>query len=445
MIPSQVAIKASTQEFLEIEDIRDDIVILRDGSCVLVLSTTAINFGLLSEQEQEAAIYAYAALLNSLNFPIQVLIRSKRKDITSYLKLLEDQIIKTPSKDLREQIRKYKKFVEKIVQVNQVLDKSFYVVIPMTSLETGAGIKSLSPLKKKGEMSVSKEYLVDKARTILLPKRDQVIRLLARLGLRSHQLTTQELIALFYEVYNPGAVGQIIASPAEYQASIVGADTEVKTSPDLERIVLEREIEPQVIDQTGKEVLEEEKPATLAAHFEVSTLPQEPKTEEGPVIKIEKPESQEIFQESAVGAVEMGKQAGMVNINIPQMQEDAARQNYGQPVAPEQAVTETPDLEPIVEVVPEPTGSESMKAGPTIEQPMTQTIGQTFPEQVIFQKEEASPPIMPPQAAQEPSAVSTIGGQDQDQVTDAQSQEENLGDLFEEKDEKQESIDKIVP
>ena len=79
--PAKIAIRASTQQHLDIEDIQDDLIILKDGSCCLVIAATAINFGLLSEREQDATIYAYAGLLNSLTFSIQIVIRSQRKDI----------------------------------------------------------------------------------------------------------------------------------------------------------------------------------------------------------------------------------------------------------------------------------------------------------------------------------------------------------------------------
>ena len=86
--PTKIPVRASTQEHLDIEDIQDGIIILRDGSCCLTIATTAINFGLLSEKEQEATIYAYAGLLNSLTFSIQIVLRSQRKDISSYVNLV---------------------------------------------------------------------------------------------------------------------------------------------------------------------------------------------------------------------------------------------------------------------------------------------------------------------------------------------------------------------
>ena len=94
MDPAQIPIRASTQEYLPIEDIKNNLVVLKDGSCALVLSVSSVNFDLLSEREQEAIIYAYGALLNSLTFSIQIMIRSQRKDISSYLEILEKQEIK---------------------------------------------------------------------------------------------------------------------------------------------------------------------------------------------------------------------------------------------------------------------------------------------------------------------------------------------------------------
>jgi hypothetical protein len=88
---NKTPIKASTQEHLSVHNIRDNIVMLKDGSCSLLLSVSAVNFDLLSEREQDAIIYAYGSLLNSLTFSIQIFIRSQKKDISSYLKLLEKQ------------------------------------------------------------------------------------------------------------------------------------------------------------------------------------------------------------------------------------------------------------------------------------------------------------------------------------------------------------------
>lgn len=199
-----IPIRSTTQAFTEIEDINHDIIMFIDGSCALVVSTTAVNFGLLSEKEQEAIIYAYAGLLNSLSFPIQILVRSQHKDITSYLKLLEKQEHKQKNPKLIKNISDYRAYVAATVKEKEVLDKKFYIIIPFSSLELGASTKVLFGSKKRG-LPYDKEYIYDKALTVLTPKRDHIMRLLNRLGLRGKQLTGEQLTRLFFSIYNPGA------------------------------------------------------------------------------------------------------------------------------------------------------------------------------------------------------------------------------------------------
>lgn len=198
-----IPIRSSTQEFVEIEDIDHDIIIFVDGSCALVIATTAVNFGLLSEKEQEAIIYAYAGLLNSLSFPIQILIRSQHKDISSYLELLKEQEHRQKNPKLVKSISDYRAFIAATVREKDVLDKKFYFVVPFSSLELGISTKVLFGSKKKG-LPYEKSYIYDRALTVLTPKRDHIIRLLNRIGIRGKQLTSEQLIRFFFSAYNPG-------------------------------------------------------------------------------------------------------------------------------------------------------------------------------------------------------------------------------------------------
>lgn len=218
--PTKIPIRASTQEHLDIEDIQDGIVILRDGSCCLVIATTAINFGLLSEKEQEATIYAYAGLLNSLTFSIQVVLRSQRKDISGYVKLVKRAEEKETKKEIKIQIEKYRQFIEETVAKNEVLDKKFYIVIPMSALELGVkqALTSAFAIKK---LPFDKDYILQKAKTNLYPKRDHILRQVARLGLKGKQLNTQELIQLFFNIYNPEVKGQQLTTTEQYQRPMV--------------------------------------------------------------------------------------------------------------------------------------------------------------------------------------------------------------------------------
>ncbi len=208
METAKIAIRGSTQEHLEVADIRDDLVILKDGSVALIVRISAVNFGLLSEREQEAIIFAYAGLINSLNFTVQILVRSQKKDITHYLSLLETEEKKQTNPLLKNQIAVYRRFIAETVKENNVLDKKFYVVIPFSSLELGVdtaagSITGLGKKNKKG-LPLPAEVIIERASVALLPKRDHIIRQLGRLGLQARQLTSAELIELFYEIYNAG-------------------------------------------------------------------------------------------------------------------------------------------------------------------------------------------------------------------------------------------------
>jgi hypothetical protein len=200
------ALKASTQEHLDIYTVVDHLAILKDGSVAMVMKTSAINFMLLSESEQDATIYAYASLLNSLSFPIQILIRSSRKDISSYLDLLDEKMAETQSQKIKEQLVKYRAFIKDLVKENRVLEKHFYVVIPFSSLELGLKPQQLNPLAKPPQKPpYQTDYILNKAKMVLYPRRDHLIRQFARVGLKTTQLSTTELLALYYQIYNPDA------------------------------------------------------------------------------------------------------------------------------------------------------------------------------------------------------------------------------------------------
>jgi len=205
MPDSIVPIRSSTQLFTEIETIDHDIVMHTDGSCSMVMSATAVNFGLLSEKEQDAIIYAYAGLLNSLSFPIQILIRTQHKDVTAYLRILEDrEKIQTNSK-MAAAIHGYRLFVASTVKEKNVLDKKFYLIVPFSYLELGMSANVLLGGAKKRGLPYPKSYIFERALTVLSPKGDHVVRLLNRIGLHAKQLTNDQLVRLFYEIYNQGA------------------------------------------------------------------------------------------------------------------------------------------------------------------------------------------------------------------------------------------------
>lgn len=205
-------VKATTQYFIEIEEIKDDILLLKDFSAGVVVEVGAVNFWLLSQEEQAAMIYAYSSLLNSLSFPVQVLILSKRMDVSSYIEYLNGKIKVQQNQLLRQRLTSYQEFIRTIVKKNTVLEKRFFFVIPFSPLEMG-----ISGANTKG---LNKEYVVSRAKTSLYPKRDHLLRLLAKVGLRSTILQKQELADLFYNLYNPSSTGRQLA-PVESYTDVV--------------------------------------------------------------------------------------------------------------------------------------------------------------------------------------------------------------------------------
>ena len=219
--PTSTPIRATTQEFLEIEDIVEDIVILSSGSAVLIIETSAVNFGLLSEDEQDALIYAYASFLNSLSFPLQIVILSKRMDISSYIEFLVAEEGKSPNMVMKDRIKTYREFILSTIKENKVLEKKFYLVIPFSVLEMGIKDTTRSLTRKKKRLPFAKDYIVSRAKTSLFPKRDHILRQLSRIGLKGRQLTTQELVELFYNLYNPTFTGEKLGDTIGYTNAMV--------------------------------------------------------------------------------------------------------------------------------------------------------------------------------------------------------------------------------
>src|SRR3989344_6042942 len=133
--------KATTQQFTEIKDIVENIALFSSGNACLIIEVQATNFSLLSKEEQDSKVLSYSYLLNSISFPIQIFIRSKKIDISSYLRLLDNEVSKSQNELLKNQIKTYRDFVQDLVKTNVVLDKKFYIAIPYSPLESGIRIK----------------------------------------------------------------------------------------------------------------------------------------------------------------------------------------------------------------------------------------------------------------------------------------------------------------
>lgn len=223
-------ITASTQEHLDIYTIQDDLVILKNGGTVAVIETAAVNFDLLSEREQDAAIAAYSSLLNSLSFTAQVVIRSKRMDVTEYLKRIKTQEDSETDLKVKRKLNQYRKFIGDLITKNEVLDKNFYITVPHQTavVPQSQGISGLANRLLWGRST--RTVKIDTAETIknaknqIEPKVEHLIKGLSRIGVKARQLTTQELVELFYDTYNPeSAREQKIRPEAEYESPIIEA------------------------------------------------------------------------------------------------------------------------------------------------------------------------------------------------------------------------------
>jgi len=221
-------IAASTQENLEIAGIEDGIVILRDGSYRLVFEVTAINFGLKSEREQNSIIFQFQGFLNSLHFPIQVLVQSRKLDLTPYLAKLKKRADGQTNELLKIQTLDYADFISELINMANIMKKRFYVVIGWENVELQK-LSLVDRLLNRGN-SVSllkiseKEF---KTRSNELRERGSVIASgLGSIGLHCKQLGTKELIELYYNFYNPGiADKERLGDLENLQASVVSGSS----------------------------------------------------------------------------------------------------------------------------------------------------------------------------------------------------------------------------
>lgn len=197
-----------TQDFIPIKEVRDGIIILKDNSMRLLVMTSTINFGLKSEEEQAAVLMQFQSFLNSLEFSTQIYIQSRRLDIKPYLALLSARLQETVSELMRIQIQEYIIFIQNFTDTTAIMTKSFFVVIPYSS---GISIGK----KKKGTTTVNDSSALSQNRfeegKNQLEQRSHVVKQgLSRTGLRTTTLGTDEIVELFYRIFNPAETGKII-------------------------------------------------------------------------------------------------------------------------------------------------------------------------------------------------------------------------------------------
>ncbi|MFO0780540.1 MAG: hypothetical protein U0519_01425 [Candidatus Gracilibacteria bacterium] len=199
---------SSTQTYLRIAEIRDDTVVLKNGGLRSILRVSSINFNLKSEEEQNSIIYSYQGFINTLEFPVQIVVRSKKLDIDNYLEKLKKIGEKQTNPLLQTQTYEYVEYIAKLVEYADIMEKDFLVVVPvdplrnqkptiiqkffqnMNAKDTYESIK-----RRHDEFEQLKKTLVQRVSSIKVG--------LENCGLKVQELTTKELIELFYNIYNP--------------------------------------------------------------------------------------------------------------------------------------------------------------------------------------------------------------------------------------------------
>jgi len=199
---------SSTQTYLRIAEIRDDTVVLKNGGLRSVLRVSSINFNLKSEEEQNSIVYSYQGFLNTLEFPIQIVVRSKKLDIDNYLDKLRKIGEKQTNPLLQTQTYEYVEYIAKLVEYADIMEKDFLVIIPEDPLRA----QKVSIVQKFFQNMNAKDSYenikrrheeFDQLKKTLIQRVSSVKVGLENCGLKAQELTTKELIELFYNIYNP--------------------------------------------------------------------------------------------------------------------------------------------------------------------------------------------------------------------------------------------------
>ncbi|MAF25035.1 hypothetical protein CL634_05605 [bacterium] len=197
--------KASTQDFLEISQIREGVIVLKNRTLRGTLMVSSLNFALKSEDEQNAIVYQFQSFLNSLDFSLQIVVQSRKLNITGYLDKIKELEQKQKNELLKIQTADYRKFVEELIKGGSIMAKSFFVVVPFTLFEAktkkAAGFKEmLKPSQISGPLTKSQ---FQRCKNQLWQRMEFVALGLRRTGLRSVPLNTSELIELFWAYHHP--------------------------------------------------------------------------------------------------------------------------------------------------------------------------------------------------------------------------------------------------
>lgn len=253
---------ASAQKYLHISGIEQDLIILSSGGIRQVIRAYPINFDLKSEQEQNAIIYSYQTFLNSLQFPIQIVVRSKKLDLERYLVKLESQTKNITNNLLQIQAQDYISFVRRLIQIANIMSKQFLVVVGYDNPVKSGGVLS-NLLTTRGQIQLNEAQLKT-FKQELGNRTGAVMAGLNSVGVRSEILNTQQLIELFYNIYNPEeSMTERLAPVEELEAEVVRTGNDV-----AQKFAVPEAPLPTAPVQTATTSEKQESPATdLASMF----------------------------------------------------------------------------------------------------------------------------------------------------------------------------------
>lgn len=194
-----------SQDFVPIKEVRDGVMVLKDGSMRAVVLATSINFALKSIEEQESVIYQFQNFLNSLDFTLQIYVQSRRLDIRPYLALLEERSHAQNSDLMRMQITEYINFIKGLTELSSIMTKSFFVVIPYAaSGQVASNMGGMFTPKTKSTTEKNADDLFEEVKSQLEQRVGVVEQGLSRCGVKIARLGSEELVELFYRIFNPG-------------------------------------------------------------------------------------------------------------------------------------------------------------------------------------------------------------------------------------------------
>ncbi len=193
---------ASTQQFLEMDQIKEGVVVLKNKSLRGVIMVSSQNFALKSDEEQQATIYQFQNFLNSLDFSLEIVVQSRRLNITGYLDKLKDLEKAQENELLKIQTAEYQKFIRDLIAGGSIMAKNFFVVVPFTLIKI-PGMKSAKGLFKKSTTKAPSEEQFQRAKSQLWQRMEFISLGLRRCGLQCIPLNTSELIELFWSLYHP--------------------------------------------------------------------------------------------------------------------------------------------------------------------------------------------------------------------------------------------------